>query len=105
MQVPFPELTDLRLHSLVPTPVIPDSFLDGSAPRLRTFTLSGCYGIPFLGLPKWLSSVNHLVNLKLSNIPHSRYISSEAMIALFSSVLSSLETLCLEFQFLQSRPD
>jgi hypothetical protein len=33
MQVPsFPELPDLRLSSL--DPVIPDSFLDGSAPRL-----------------------------------------------------------------------
>jgi hypothetical protein len=104
MQVPFPELTDLRLHSLVPTPVIPDSFLDRSAPRLRTFTLSGCYGIPFPGLPKLLSSANHLVDLTLSNIPHSGYISPETMVTCLS-VLSSLETLCLEFESPQSRPD
>jgi hypothetical protein len=42
MQVPFPELTDLELWSLAETPpVIPDSFLAGSAPRLQYFTLSG----------------------------------------------------------------
>jgi hypothetical protein len=35
MQVPFPELTGLYLYSNDKTmPVIPDSFLDGSAPRL-----------------------------------------------------------------------
>jgi hypothetical protein len=35
MQVSFPELTDLRLFSDDETPpVIPDPFLDGSAPRL-----------------------------------------------------------------------
>ena len=35
MQVPFPELMDLQLWSYGETPpVIPDSFLGGSAPRL-----------------------------------------------------------------------
>jgi hypothetical protein len=82
-------------------PVIPDSFLDGSAPRLRT---SNCHGIPFPGLPKLLLSATHLVNLWLSDIPHSGYISPEAMVALLS-VLSSLETLSLQFQSPQSRPD
>jgi hypothetical protein len=62
MQVPFPELTDLRLISDGETlPVIPDSFLDGSAPRLRNFELSG---VPFPGLPKLLFSANHLVYLR-----------------------------------------
>src|SRR5229473_481593 len=50
MQVPFPELTELRLKSYDKTPpAIPDSFLGGSASPLRVFEL---YAIPFPGLPK-----------------------------------------------------
>jgi hypothetical protein len=102
MQVPFPELTDLQLHSYDETvPVIPDSFLDGSAQRLRFFAL---VGIPFPGLPKLLLSATNLVSLRLFRIPHSGYISPEAMVALISA-LSSLETLELEFRSPQSRPD
>jgi hypothetical protein len=52
MHVPFPELTFLRLISHDGTPpVIPDSFLGGSVPRLQYFALGG---IPFPGLPKLL---------------------------------------------------
>jgi hypothetical protein len=102
MQVPFPELTYLSLSSNGETlPVIPDSILDGSVPRLRTFNLGG---IPFPGLPKLLSSATHLVVLRLSNIPHSGYISPEAIVALIP-VMSSLETLALEFRSPQSGPD
>ena len=102
MQVPFPELTDLQLVSDDETPpVIPDSFLDGSAPRLRSLTLSG---VPFPRLPKLLMSATHLVELGLFDIPYSGYISPEAMVAVLS-VLSSLESLILEFQSPQSRPD
>ena len=102
MQVPFPELTDLQLwlHSNQ-APVILDSFLGGSAPRLRAFAL---HHILFPGLPKLLSSATHLVNLDLSNIPYSGYISPRAMIALLS-VLSSLDSLILQFRSPQSRPD
>jgi len=102
MQVPFPQLTDLQLFSDGETPpVVPDSFLGGSAPHLRIFELTG---IPFPGLPKLLLSATHLVLLWLLNIPHSGYISPEAMAALLS-VLSSLESLRLQFQYPQSRPD
>ncbi len=102
MQVPFPELTDLYLVSVGETPpVIPDSFLGGSAPHLRSFWLNG---IPFPGLPKLLLSATHLVRLSLYNIPHSGYISPGAMVALLS-VLSSLQTLYFKFQSPQSRPD
>src|SRR6266404_1608149 len=101
MHVPFPELKLLRLSSYEEQPVIPDSFLDGSAPHLRTLQLSG---ISFPGLPKLLLSATHLVHLGLSNIPHSGYISPEAMAALLS-VLSSLEELLLRFKSPQSRPD
>ena len=103
MQVPFPQLTWLNLTSNGETPpVVPDSFLGGSAhPHLRHFELDG---IPFPGLPKLHLSAAHLVCLFLSNIPHSGYISPEAMATLLS-VLSSLYTLILEFQSPQSRPD
>ena len=102
MQVPFLELTDLCLFSDDETPpIIPDSFLDGSAPRLQRFVL---IGIPFPGLSNLLLSATHLVELKLIRIPHSGYISPEAMGALLS-VLSSLESFCLQFPSPQSFPD
>src|SRR5260221_13984830 len=50
MQVPFPQLTRLRLESHGETlPGIPDLFLGGSAPRLQHFE---SWGIPIQGLPK-----------------------------------------------------
>jgi len=104
MQVPFPELTELRLWLISyfeTPPAIPDSFLDGSAPRLRTFTLKG---IPFPGLPKLLLSANHLVDLWYTDIPHSGYTSPEAIVAPLS-VLPSLEVLSLGFLSPQSGPD
>jgi hypothetical protein len=102
MQVPFPELTDLRLGSYGEMPpVIPNSFLDGSAPRLQYVDL---FGIPFPGLPKLLLSATHLTSLRLNNIPHSGYISPETMVALIS-VLSSLRTLSLQFRSPRSRLD
>ncbi len=101
MQVPFLELTELQLLSFGTPPVIPDSFLGGSAPRLRVFDLTG---IPFPGLPKLLLSATRLVELRLFSIPHSGYISPEAMVAVLS-VSSSLEKLTLRFASPQSRPD
>ena len=105
MQVPFSELTILALFApddeMMPVIPIPDSFLGGSAPRLQYFELSG---IPFPGLPKLLLSATHLVHLELYDIPHSGYISPEAMVAVLSA-LSSLETFYLRFQSPQSGPD
>jgi hypothetical protein len=104
MQVPFPELSYLRLYLNNETqtpPNIPDSFLGGSAPRLEFL---GWKGIPFPGLPKLLLSSYHLVNLHLYDIPHSGYFSPEAMVTLIP-VLSSLEGLHLFFKSPQSRPD
>jgi hypothetical protein len=102
MQVPFPTLALIQLTSHDETlSAIPDSFLGGSAPSLRAFSLSG---ILFPGLPNLLLSVTHLVYLWLTNIPHSGYISPEAIVALIS-VLSSLEKLYLGFRSPQSRPD
>ena len=107
MEVPFPELTDLWLRHLrnetMTEPVLPlsDSFLGGSAPRLRDLELDN---VPFPGLPKLLSSATHLTKLYLGNIPHSGYISPEAMVTCLS-LLTSLKTLILEFLSPQSCPD
>ena len=62
MQVPFPELTSLHLEhdDSSSVPVLPDSFLGGSAPRLRYLNLRS---ISFSGIPKLLLSTTHLVRL------------------------------------------
>jgi F-box-like len=102
MQVPFPELTDLDLHSNGETvSALPDSFLGGSAPRLRYLELEG---IPFPGLPKLLLSATQLVSLYLDNIPHSGYIAPEAIVTALST-LTRLVQLWLFFESPQSRPD
>ena len=101
MQVPFPELEVLVLTSYEKTErVISDSFLGGSAPRLRHLSF---IGIPFPGLPNLLLSTTHLVTLRLCDIPHSGYISPEAIVATLST-LNSLGELWLEFQSPRSCP-
>ena len=102
MQVPFPELTRLGLRSGGGMEsVLPDSFLGGSASRLQFVSLNH---IPFPGLPKLLLSATHLVLLYLWSIPHSGYVSPEAMVTTLST-LTSLESLSLEFESPQSHPD
>jgi hypothetical protein len=107
MQVPFPELVGLRLSctpisygSRAYKAVLPDSFLGGSAPRLRYFCLNA---IPFPGFPKLLSSATHLAHLRLIKIPHSGYISPEAL-ATCLSMLSSLERFEFGFESPRSHP-
>ena len=101
MQVPFPELTHLVLRSNGKmVSALPDSFLGGSAPRLRGIWLEG---IPFPGLPKLLLSATQLVYLDLDNIPHSGYISPEAIVTALST-LTCLIRLRLFFESPQSRP-
>jgi len=102
MQVPFLELTRLHFESKDETvPVVPDSFLSGSAPPLRSLTLDG---ILFPGLSKLLLSTTDLVDLSLSNIPHSGYIAPQEM-ATCLSALTRLKSLSLNFQSPRSRPD
>jgi hypothetical protein len=103
MQVPFPQLAAVWLlfEDSSCVPVVPDSFLGGSAPHLRFLSLSA---VPFPGLTKLLLSSTHLVTLWLANVPHSGYISPEAM-ATCLSMLTSLEDLQLRFESPQSCPD
>jgi hypothetical protein len=93
MQKLFPELTHLR-------PLLPDSSLGKTAPRLRSLYLSR---VSFPGIPKLLLSATHLVKLSLYNIPSSGYIPPEAM-ATALSVLNNLEFLHLDFQHPRPRP-
>jgi hypothetical protein len=105
MQESFPALTNLRLDS--PSPrmnfvVPPGPFSGGSTPLLQHVFLSG---ISFPGLSNFpSSSANRLTTLIISSIPHSGYISPEAM-ATFISASTGLEFLCLEFQRPHFLPD
>ena len=101
MKKPFPALTDLTLSSMdrKAAMVLPDSFLDGSAPRLRKFSLAG---IAFPGLGKLLLSTHHLVTLRLWDIPHSGYMSPDAMVTALSA-LTRLQRIALTFRSPRSR--
>jgi len=97
---PFPALTSLALWSHAPNvPVLPDSFLGGSAPRLRSLDF---YGIPYPSIGKLLSSTANLVRLSLWGIPHSGYISPETMVPCLS-MLPRLGSLALGFRHPRSR--
>ena len=101
MQVPLPNLVFLRLHSTQPVPVVPESFLGGSAPNLQTLYF---HGILFPALPKLLWSATLLVRLDLIYIPHAGYISPEVMVTTLS-LLTSLESLSLGFLSFPDFPD
>ena len=102
MQQPFPALTDLVLMpDGISVPQVPDSFLAGSAPELQRISL---LGIPFPGLPKLLLSATRLIDLDLQRIPHSGYISPEAMVTCLST-LTSLKRLHISFESPRSCPD
>ena len=101
MQEPFPELTRLEFWPNHETmPIIPDSILGGSAPRLEILQLGG---VSFPGLPKLLLSATHLVSLHLYNIPHPGYISPDAVVTALST-LTSLDSIVLQFQSARSFP-
>ena len=100
MQKPFLGLTYLRFGTFINDgPMLPDSFLGGSAPRLRSLDL---IRIPFPALPNLLLSATHLVELNLHNTPPSGYIPPEVM-AISLSALTSLEKLSLRFRFPRPR--
>ena len=99
MQVPFPELTDLRLSALSKgdtSPFIPDTFLGGSALRLRILSLDNIF---FPKLPKLLLSATQLVEVFLN----LGCFSPESIVASLS-VLSSLESLKLNLRWFFSPP-
>ena len=89
MQVPFPALRHLHLEAF-DIPIVPDSFLGGSAPRLRSLYLRG---FPYPSLPKLLLSATGLVRLSLFD---RCYISPQMMVDCLTS-LTRLEKLQIEF--------
>jgi len=102
MKDPFPELKYLHLTPEDENPpTLPDSFLGGSAPRLREVLLRD---IPFPALPKLLLSTNDLVTLCLIDIPPSGYISPEELVTSLSGS-TKLNSLELGFQFPPSLAD
>lgn len=106
MQVQFPVLTSLELVSSDDEwpsvrAAIPDSFLGGSAQRLRLLDLNG---IPFPALRALLLTATDLVKLSLWRIPHSAYVSPGALAACLSSLVR-LTSLTLGFLSPQSRPE
>ena len=105
MQGQFPALTHFKLDyfsrdDTSPTPTLPDDFLVGTAPCLQFLELQS---IAFPALPKFLLSVTDLVYLSLWRIPHSGYISPEAIVTGLA-VLTNLEYLNIEFKSPLSRP-
>jgi len=91
---PFPTLIELELVSYkTDTPILPDSFLGGSVPRLRSLDF---WGIPFPGIGKLLLSTRDLVTLSLGFIPPSGYISPESMVVILSA-LTRLKSFYLSF--------
>jgi hypothetical protein len=101
MHEPFLALTSLVLSSKDgSTPVLPESFMGGSAPRLQTLWLES---IPFPAARKLHLTASDLVDLRLLDVPHSGYISPDAMVTCLSS-LTGLETLELGFRSPRSRP-
>jgi hypothetical protein len=103
MHKPFPVLTHLDLEredEPLETLIDPDLFLGGSAPRLRFLRLASIQ-FKFPGLPKLLFSATHLTDLRLFNISAIGCIPPEAMVSCLSA-LTRLETLILEFEYLES---
>jgi len=104
MKKRFPELTDLTLVSNEDNaPIIPDSFLGGSAPRLRSLDFSGI-PFPFPALGKLLLSATDLVACDLWHIPKSGIISPELIVTTLST-LTRLRKLSIGFRSPRSRAD
>jgi hypothetical protein len=97
MQEPFPELSHLLLSFWdgEAALTLPDSFLGGSAPRLREFSL---FDIRYPALQEFLLSARGIVTLRLDGI---HYISPAEMVTSLST-LTSLQEFSLSF--LESHP-
>jgi hypothetical protein len=94
MQQPLPALKDLRLGSFDQLlPELPERFLSGSAPLLEFFELRG---ISFPTFPKCILSCTHIRYLSILDIPHSGYISPDAMVACLAA-LPNLKDLSIGF--------
>ena len=101
MQQSLPTLQVFDLMSCDKSvPVLPETFLGGSAPILQTFALDG---IPFPTFPKFILSSTHIRTLFMLDIPEFGYISPNAMAACLAALLN-LEDLSIGFRSPLSRP-
>ena len=107
MKKEFPKLTHLSLLSILSSeddaPVIPDSFLGGSAPRLQSLKLRGI-PCPFPALRKLLLSATDLVACHLLDIPNSGVISPDLIVTTLST-LTRLRVLFIGFRSPRPRAD
>ena len=91
----FPALIELKLvPSMVDPPKLPDLFLGGSVPSLRSLKL---WDISFPALGKLLLTTRDLVILSLDIIRSTEYIPPKAMVDILSA-LTRLESLHLGYQ-------
>ena len=101
MEEPLPALTSLNLSVIDGMKKsLPEGFLGGSAPGLRSIALEG---ISFPALPNLVLSASYLQSLYLHDIPHAGYISPHEMVA-FLHALPNLQFLIIGFKSPQSRP-
>jgi len=101
MQEPLPVLTYVEVTTEGESaPVLPETFLGGSAPRLQSFSL---HGIPFPSFPKFILSATHIKYLRLTGIPESGYVSPRVM-ATSLAALPNLKSLSVGFRSPLSRP-
>jgi len=97
---PLPVLIHFFLRSTDESvPVLPETFLGGSAPRLQAFVLRG---FPFPSFPKFILRFTHIADLQLCDIPNSGYISPEVM-ATCLTALPHLAGLSIGFRSPPSR--
>ena len=95
LQKPLPVLATFSMWSSDESvPVLPETFLGGSAPRLQTFALMG---IPFPSFPKFILHCTPIAYLLLSDIPNSGYISPGVMATCLAS-LPNLAHLIIGFR-------
>ena len=100
---PVPALTHFYLRSSRLSESVqglPEAFLGGSAPLLKSFTLRG---IPFPTFPQFILSATRIVELGLFNIPNSGYLSPEVL-ATSLATLPNLKSLSIRTQFDESHP-
>jgi len=95
MQEPFPALRHFYYDAIVAAPDLPETFLGGSAPCLRSFWLSKTL---FPSFPKFILSATHITDIYLDDIPRDGYILPWAM-ATCVAALPNLEVLFIAFEY------
>jgi len=103
MQEPLPALTNLYLGSFFGEPlVLPDAFLGGYAPCLRSFTL---HHVAFPAFPTFVLRTTHIVTLRLFEIPPSEFTTiSPVVMATCLAALPHLGSLSIVFQYAPASP-